>query len=172
MTKGKWTNEQTTKRTSTWVHPRFFVGVRVAHLFIVLCCPIMWFTFWVPCCNVRYNCMSYLRHLCLFEYSGVQHISCCVFVLFFFVLCTLCLCCQFLWIVHLWLPLRYTLIYLQNTTQKNNDRATRTPLKIGGELRWPGRVSSSCSTSDTRRVISKERTGKCLRQLEHIRGHL
>jgi hypothetical protein len=36
----------------------------------------------------------------LFEfiaYSGVQHILCCVFVLFFFVLCTLC--CQFLWIV-------------------------------------------------------------------------
>ena len=26
--------------------------------------------------------------LCLFAYSGVQHILCCVFVLFFFVLCT------------------------------------------------------------------------------------
>ena len=33
----------------------------------------------------------------LFVYRGVQHILCCVFVLFFFVLCTLC--CQFLWIV-------------------------------------------------------------------------
>ena len=33
--------------------------------------------------------MSYLRYLCLFVYSGVQHILCCVFVLFFFVLCTL-----------------------------------------------------------------------------------
>jgi hypothetical protein len=40
--------------------------------------------------------MSYLRYLCLFAYSGVKHILC--FVLFFFVLCTLC--CQFLWIVH------------------------------------------------------------------------
>jgi hypothetical protein len=30
--------------------------------------------------------MSYLCYLCLFEYSGVRHILCCVFVLFFFVL--------------------------------------------------------------------------------------
>jgi hypothetical protein len=30
--------------------------------------------------------MSYLRHLCLFAHSGVQHILCCVFVLFVFVL--------------------------------------------------------------------------------------
>jgi hypothetical protein len=38
--------------------------------------------------------MSYLRYLRLFAYSGVQYILCCAFVLFFFVLCTLC--CQFL----------------------------------------------------------------------------
>jgi len=31
--------------------------------------------------------MSYLYYLCLFAHSGVQHISCCVFVLFVFVLC-------------------------------------------------------------------------------------
>jgi hypothetical protein len=36
---------------------------------------------------------------------------------------------------------------LQNTTQKTNDRATRTPLKNGGELRCPGRIISSWSTS-------------------------
>jgi hypothetical protein len=41
--------------------------------------------------------MSYLRYLYLFEYSGVQHILCCVFVLFVFVLCTLY--CQFVWIL-------------------------------------------------------------------------
>ena len=42
---------------------------------------------------------------------------------------------------------------LQNTTQKTKDRATRTPLKTGGELMmWSGKVSSSCSTSVTRRV--------------------
>jgi hypothetical protein len=32
--------------------------------------------------------MSYLRYLCLFAYSGVQHILCCVFALFSFVLCS------------------------------------------------------------------------------------
>jgi hypothetical protein len=36
--------------------------------------------------------MSFLCYLCLFAHSGVQHILCCVFVLFFFVLCDLC--CQ------------------------------------------------------------------------------
>jgi hypothetical protein len=31
--------------------------------------------------------MSYLRYLCLFAHSGVQHILCCVFAFFVFVLC-------------------------------------------------------------------------------------
>jgi hypothetical protein len=37
-------------------------------------------------------------------------------------------------------------------THKTKDRVTRTPLKTGGDLRCSGRVSSSCSTSDIRRV--------------------
>jgi hypothetical protein len=37
-------------------------------------------------------------------------------------------------------------------THKTKDWVTRTPLKTGGELRCSGRVSSSCSTSGTRRV--------------------
>jgi hypothetical protein len=37
-------------------------------------------------------------------------------------------------------------------TYKTKDRVTRTPLKTGVELRCSGRVSSSCSTSGTRRV--------------------
>jgi len=37
-------------------------------------------------------------------------------------------------------------------TYKTKDRATRTPLKTGCELRCSGRVSSSCSSSGTRRV--------------------
>jgi hypothetical protein len=37
-------------------------------------------------------------------------------------------------------------------THKTKHRVTRTPLKTGGELRWSGRVSSSCSTSDIRRA--------------------
>jgi hypothetical protein len=38
-------------------------------------------------------------------------------------------------------------------TYKTKDQVTRTPLKTGGELRCSGRVSSSCSNSDTRHVI-------------------
>jgi hypothetical protein len=37
-------------------------------------------------------------------------------------------------------------------THKTKDRVTQTPLKTGGELRCSRSVSSSCSTSDTRRV--------------------
>ena len=46
-------------------------------------------------------------------------------------------------------------LQLQNITQKTKDRATRTPLKTGGELRCYRRVSSSCSTCDTRRATAK-----------------
>ena len=41
---------------------------------------------------------------------------------------------------------------LQNITQKTKDRVTRTPLRIGRELRCSERESSSSSTSGTRRV--------------------
>jgi hypothetical protein len=37
-------------------------------------------------------------------------------------------------------------------TYKAKDRVTQSTLKTGGGLRCSGRVSSSCSTSDTRRV--------------------
>ena len=76
------------------------------------------FTFYVPCCDVRYDfrikpcsvrlylhikpCsvrlylqlivvrrLSYLRCLCLFAHCGIQHKLCCVFALFVFVLCNL-----------------------------------------------------------------------------------
>jgi len=102
---------------SRWVHPGW---VCVAALLSFICCPIMWFyvlssVLWCPLrCSVRLylqlfveGCMSYLHYLCLFAHSGVQYILCCVFVLFFFVLCTLC--CQYICIVVFWLPLRYSL---------------------------------------------------------------
>ena len=38
-------------------------------------------------------------------------------------------------------------------THKTNDRVTRTPLKPRGELRYSGRVISSCFTSDTRQLM-------------------
>jgi hypothetical protein len=80
-------------------------------------------------CSVRLylqfvgGCVSYLRYLCLFVHSVVQHI-CCVFVLFFFFLCTLC--CLFLWIVLFWLPLRYSLTFISSYIQ--NDRVTNNTL--------------------------------------------
>ena len=40
-------------------------------------------------------------------------------------------------------------------THNTKDRATRTLLKTEVELRCSGRVSSSCSTSDTHRVTDK-----------------
>ena len=58
-----------------------------------------------PCCDVRCDLrlktmygsshlqlfvrvrMSYLRYLCFFAYSGVQHIVCCVFSFVFFMIC-------------------------------------------------------------------------------------
>jgi hypothetical protein len=58
--------------------------------------------------------MSYLPYLFLFACSDIQHILCCVFVLFFFVLCALC--CQFLWIVIFLLPLRYSLMFINRGT--------------------------------------------------------
>ena len=66
-------------------------------------------------------------------------------------------------------------------THRTKYQVTRIPLKTGSELMCPRKVSSSCSTSCTRRVnlvtnpvISSEWviTGKCLRQVEHLHGHL
>jgi hypothetical protein len=57
-------------------------------------------------------------YLCLFTYIGVQHILCCVFSLFFVVLCTIC--CQFLWIVHSVLSNFYllTLMFFYRTSRE------------------------------------------------------
>ena len=67
--------------------------------------------------------MSYLRYLCclcLFTYSGVHRILCCV-------LCTLC--CLFVSIAIFWFPLQYslTLIYIENYRSSNTK-----PTKKGG----------------------------------------
>jgi hypothetical protein len=39
--------------------------------------------------------MSYLRYLCLFPHSGVQHILCCVFFVFFLSVLPVSLDCPF-----------------------------------------------------------------------------
>ena len=71
----------------------------------ILCCGFVLFVFTlclvlsspcVLCCLHLVSCylqlfvggvMCDLRYLCLFTYSGVQHILCCGFVLFVFTLC-------------------------------------------------------------------------------------
>ena len=60
--------------------------------------------------------MSYLHYLCLCVYSDIQYISCCVFVLFFFLLCTIC--CQFLWIA----PSVFSNVYLMKLTFRKTKR--------------------------------------------------
>ena len=62
---------------------------------------------WVLCLLIGFiGLMSYLRYLCLFAHSDVQHILCCVFVFdFVFVLLPV-------WILHFWLPLRYSLTFI------------------------------------------------------------
>ena len=55
-------------------------------------------------CNrvgIQKRCLSYLRYLCLFAYSGVQHILCCVF-------CFVCLRLEFfVW----WFPTHIVLCF-------------------------------------------------------------
>ena len=70
------------------------------HSSIMCLCVLRVFRYWVPCCEIRYHfrikrCsvrlylqllvgwpMSYLRYLCLFAHSSIQHIMCCVFIIF------------------------------------------------------------------------------------------
>jgi hypothetical protein len=100
--------------TSTWVQTRLFGGVRVAHTFSCLCCPIMCIyvksaVLWFPHKNeVRFvltsSCLwdgACLSYLCLSVCSGVQQmLLCCVFFLSFF-----------------WLHLKYSLKIIYYTYQ-------------------------------------------------------
>jgi hypothetical protein len=91
--------------------------------------------------------MIYLRYLC--AYTGVLHISCCVFVLFFFVLYTIC--CRFLFIINFLLSLRYSLTWWcsdsimcvliqlrskQNKKQSKNKQKTNTQTNKTNKLKY------------------------------------
>jgi hypothetical protein len=98
--------ELLTLRKHPILPPDFWWGNMLFLLLVVCVVLFCVFTFWVLCCDVRYDFrkQNNIRfvfasscYLCLYAYSGVQHILCCIFVLFVFVLCTLCY--QFLWIV-------------------------------------------------------------------------
>ena len=55
-------------------------------------------------------------------------------------------------------------------THKTKDRVTRTPLKTGGDIRCSGRICSSCSTSDTHRVILEYRASLSRTQINVFIG--
>jgi hypothetical protein len=85
------------------------------------------FMFWVPWCDVHYD-----FHVKTMFGSSLPSVVCrrahVLFMLFVFVcaswcprhimfVCFVCfvlctLCCQFLWIVHFWLPLQYSLMFI------------------------------------------------------------
>jgi hypothetical protein len=111
---------------NTWLHSRFIGGVRVAHLFSFLCCPMMclyvlssvlWcplrfphkhdvrFVFISSCLyGVGVGVMSYLRYMCLC--IVVSNTYCVVFCFVFdrvvYLMLSVSLDCPF------WLPLRYS----------------------------------------------------------------
>ena len=57
-----------------------------------------------------YYIMLYRVHLAWAANIRTVKVKTAYFVVFFIVLCTLC--CQCLWIVHLWLPFRYSLTFM------------------------------------------------------------
>ena len=97
--------------SSTWVHRRFFGGVRLAHLCSFFCIVLLCvFTFWVPCCDVHYD----LRIKTIFC-SSLRLVVCrrayVLFTLFVFVCAqwcpkhiVLCFCFVFLSLVYPLLP--------------------------------------------------------------------
>ena len=98
-------------------HAYLVVDVQISQsqLFSIWWC----FTFWVPCCDVRYDsrikamfssslplksCLIYVICVCLrIVVFNTLHILRCFFP---------SSCCQFLWIVHFWLPLRYSRTFM------------------------------------------------------------
>jgi len=108
--------------------------MQIAHLFVFFCVVLLCvFTFWVPCCDVRYDfriktmfgsslppvvCRRTHVLFTLFVFACVwwcpTHIVLCVLFCLSSscVLCTLCTMCQVLWIFHFWLPLRYALTFI------------------------------------------------------------
>ena len=89
----------------------FMISSCILYVFPIMCiyvlssCCDVSYDFRIKLCSVRLylqlfveGLMSYLCYLCLFAYSGVQHISCCVFCFVWLrlVSCVLCLVCPVL----------------------------------------------------------------------------
>jgi hypothetical protein len=101
--------------------PVFWSGPCCSPFFCPIMCfyilsSVLWCSLWFLHYNyIRFfftsSCLQVLFTLCAFicaEWRPTHIVLC--FVLFFFILCTLC--CQFLWIVNVWMPLLYTLTFI------------------------------------------------------------
>ena len=119
-----------THRCSAFTKDVPVIKIRVAHLFSVLCSPIMclyvlgsvlwfphtsdgWFVF-TPSCLLEGSCLINVIGVCL--WIVVSNAHCVRFLLVFVWFLFFVLCCQFLWIVHFVLPLQYSLSFIDIST--------------------------------------------------------
>jgi hypothetical protein len=107
-----WTAELVRKDTNVNEPWQYYGGTRVSYDFSVFRVGLLCvFMFWDPCCDVRYDFLIKTMfgsslHLVVFEGSCLV----CVIVVCF--LYSGVLFCQFLWIVHFWLALCYSLMVI------------------------------------------------------------
>jgi hypothetical protein len=87
-----------------------YVYVVFCIVLFIMCLYVLSFVLWCPLWFPHKNCvrfiftpqlfvggpMSYIRYLCLFAYSGVQHILCCGFLRILYPLLSVSLDCPFL----------------------------------------------------------------------------
>jgi len=99
---------QDTKKTTTKTNEKCVIMVFwYFHAWLIY--NIVWYSVRLYLQLFERGLMSSFHYACLFAYSGVQtHIVLCI-LSSSCVLCTLC--CQFLWVVHYWLPLRFSLTF-------------------------------------------------------------
>ena len=113
--------------------PGFFSVVHIDHLFNLCVVVFCVFTFWVPCCDISVYIQCSVRLYLQLFVGGFMFchiiciclpmvILCCVFVLFFFIWCTLC--SHIFSVVHFWSPLRncLTFVFIFGPFFPNRDR--------------------------------------------------
>ena len=87
--------------------------------------------------NIYYHFASITLSVfvCVYSVVHVEYMLCCVFVLFFFVLCAIC--CRFLWIVHFWMPIWCSLTFIYFHMESTNKEISK------GEINYKYRYIST-----------------------------
>ena len=96
--------------TVTWVHNFTSYILTLKHLFNIKN------TYFFLQRTFYYMHFVVIFLVCVCLHLVVSNTYC---VVFFFVSCARC--CQFLWIVHLWMPLRYSLTFILGCTQQRKE---------------------------------------------------